>query len=161
MKLYLARHGEALSKYDNPDRPLSENGRLTVHKIASFLARSRFNVSRVVHSHKLRAQETALILSKGLGAGRVVQESSVPIGPNDEIGPLYNLLEHDHGRDLIEDQMYVSHQPYLGRLLSSLVCGDKDLSVVSFDPGMVVALEQTITGRKWSIQWALMPHLLG
>ena len=161
MQLYLARHGDALSKNENPDRPLSENGRLTVQKVASFLARSRFNVSQVVHSHKLRAQETALILSKGLGAGSIVQESSVPIGPNDEIWPLYNMLQYNHGEGSINDQMYVGHLPYLDRLLSSLVCGNEELSVVSFEPGMVVALEREMGSCNWVVQWALMPRLLG
>ncbi len=60
MPIYLVRHGLAVSKLQNQDPPLSDKGRFTVEKVASFLSRSRFNVSGVLHSEKLRSKETAI-----------------------------------------------------------------------------------------------------
>jgi len=64
----LVQHGEAVSEEVDPRRPLSERGRAEVERVASFLARAGFRVSRIVHSTKLRARETAEILARHLGA---------------------------------------------------------------------------------------------
>ena len=92
MKLYLVQHGEAVSKEDNPDRPLSEKGRADVERMASFLARSA-RVARVIHSGKARARETALQLSQVLGPGMVVEEAAVGIAPNDSTDALAKAVE--------------------------------------------------------------------
>ena len=161
MPFYLVRHGLAVSKLQNQDRPLSDKGRFTMEKVASFLSRSRFKVSGVLHSEKLRSKETAIILSKVLGAGRVVQESPVPIGPNDPIEPLVEMFQNSLKGRPVEDQVFVSHLPFLDLLLSHLVCGEKDFSIMSFEPGMAVALEPSPKIDRWTIKWALRPSLLG
>ena len=64
MRLYLVQHGTAVPKDKDPERPLSKDGQTDVSRVASFLGRSGVHVARVLHSGKLRAQETALLLSE-------------------------------------------------------------------------------------------------
>ena len=67
MKLYLVQHGDALAKDIDADRPLSEKGQSDVKRIASFLA-GRMEVSRVMHSGKTRAQQTAELLADSMAS---------------------------------------------------------------------------------------------
>jgi phosphohistidine phosphatase len=161
MHLYLVQHGTAVPKDENPDRPLSESGRIAVSKVASFLARSQFNVSGVVHSDKVRAMQTALLLSETLGAGRIVQECLYPIGPNDPIELLYDAIEDGTSEQIAGDKMIVGHLPFMSKLLSRLVCGDELETIVHFKPGTVVALERGENGDGWRVMWVLRPELLG
>ena len=159
MRLYLCQHGNALPKSDDPNRPLSDQGSKDVNRMASFLARSRLSLAGVVHSGKLRAQQTALIYSDVLGAGRLVHECAYPISPNDPIEPLYKaLLETAQIEDNV---MIVGHLPYLNLLLSKLVAGDEAANCVQFEPGCVVALEKQANQTAWMIQWVMRPSLLG
>ncbi|HBT41126.1 MAG TPA: phosphohistidine phosphatase SixA, partial [Rhodospirillaceae bacterium] len=67
MRLYLVRHGLALTKDENPDRPLSAQGQKDVKRMASFLGRAGVRMPRVIHSEILRAQQTAMHLSAVIG----------------------------------------------------------------------------------------------
>ncbi len=159
MHLYLVQHGDAVSKEVDPNRPLSEKGRKSVGQLASFLARSRLRVSRVLHSGKLRAQQTALIYAEVLGPGRFVQDSAYPIGPNDPIDILQQALAAEVNSD--DSLMIVGHLPYMDKLASHLLTGDQAAGTVQFEPGCVIALESTNDRPTWTLRWMMRPSLLG
>jgi len=159
MHLYLVQHGDAVAKDMDPLRPLSDKGRKGVGQLASFLARSRFRVDRVLHSGKLRAQQTALIYADVLGPGRLVQDCAYPIGPNDAISPLTGALKSEFGSD--DRVMIVGHLPYMGKLVSQLITGDETSGCVQFEPGCVIALERGEEMHNWTIQWVVRPSLFG
>jgi len=160
MLLYLARHGDAMSGRENKNRPLSEQGRISVDRVASFLARSQLGILGVIHSKKLRSQETALILSKGLGVGNIVQESIFPLEPNDSIFPLYEAIQNAN-ENFGRNQIIVGHLPYLEKLTGLLICRDQNQPVVKFDPGTVIALSRTSIEDTWSLDWIVKPRLFG
>ena len=80
MRVYLVQHAEAVPAEDNPDRPLSDKGRTDVQRVASFLARS-VRVGRIIHSPKMRARDTAVLLAQVLGPGGVVEEAVISSFP--------------------------------------------------------------------------------
>ena len=85
MKLYLAQHGEALSRQEDPERPLSEQGVQDVRAVAAFLGDAGIKLARVWHSGKRRAEQTAEILARVvLSGGRA--EVIEGISPNDPVG---------------------------------------------------------------------------
>ena len=159
MHLYLVQHGDAVSKETDSKRPLSEKGRKGVGQLASFLARSRLQIAPVFHSGKLRAQQTALLYADVLGAGRLVQDSAYPIGPNDPISLLSNALTTDFASDA--SVMFVGHLPYMDRLVSHLMTGDEAARSIQFEPGCVIALERNEELSSWTLQWIMRPSLLG
>ena len=59
MKLYLVQHGEACAEDVDPERPLTAQGRADVERLAAFLQQAGIQVGRVIHSGKLRAEQTA------------------------------------------------------------------------------------------------------
>jgi phosphohistidine phosphatase len=144
MKLYLARHGEAVTKQEDPDRPLSGDGRRDVSHVADILEKTNAAVDRVIHSGKLRARQTAEILAQSVM--REVGLETVPdMNPMDPVEPWVKKIE-----GFEQDAMLVGHMPFMGKLVSRLVIGREDADLVFFHAGAVVCLERTGSGR-WGI----------
>ncbi len=156
MHIYLVQHGAAVSKDENPKKPLSDNGREDVKRIASFLARSRLSAARVIHSGKLRALETALLLAEVLGPGHLVEEAASGLAPNDSTDDFFAAID-----GWTEDTIIVGHLPFMSRMAARLVTGDEDETVVHFKPGSVACLGRGENGGGWTVQWFIRPDLLG
>ena len=154
MKLYLVQHGQAVPKQEDPGRPLSEQGREEVQRVAACLGEAGVRVVRVWHSGKLRATETAGILAGEVCSGKQV-EMIKGIQPNDPVD------EFASDADVWgEDTLVVGHLPFMSRLVSPLVAGDSKHELVHYTPGSVVCLQRDDTDR-WVISWMLSPGLLG
>lgn len=152
MKLYLVQHGDALAKDVDPDRPLSNVGHAEVGQLAELLS-GHMSVSRVLHSGKTRAQQTAEIFT-AIIAGEFPVEAISGIGPNDPVEKFANrLMNWD------EDILVVGHLPFMARLVSLLVSDSVEKGVVSFSPGSIVYLESVDDGH-FQVQWMLSPDLL-
>jgi phosphohistidine phosphatase len=156
MRIYLVQHGAAVPKDEDPARPLSASGRQDVKRVASFLGRSRLTVSRVIHSGKRRALETALLLAEVVGPGSVVEEAAAGLDPDDSTDRLADAID-----DWTEDTLVVGHLPFMGRMVARLITGGEDAPVVHYQPGTVVCLERGGNGGGWTIAWVLRPELLG
>ena len=153
MKLYLVQHAQALSKEEDPARPLSEAGQEDAARMASFLGNAGIRAERVIHSGKLRAQQTAERLAQAL-APDVELEVSGLLDPNEDPRAL-DWQSEAWDRDML----IVGHLPYMARLVSHLVVDDDRVSLVAYEPGSVVCLERDDEGR-WHIDWMLRPGLL-
>ena len=156
MHIYLVQHGAAVPKDENPEKPLSDSGRDDIKKMASFLARSHVSAARVIHSGKLRALETALLLAEVLGPGNVVEEVESGLAPNDSTDALFAAID-----GWTEDIIVVGHLPFMSKMVSRLVTGNEDETVVHFKPGSVARLERGENGGGWTVTWFLRPELLG
>ena len=66
MEIYLVQHGEAKPESEAPERPLTDKGRTEVESVAYYVAGLGVKVSRIVHSGKLRAKQTAEIFAQKL-----------------------------------------------------------------------------------------------
>jgi len=151
MKLYLAQHGDAMSKEEDPGRPLSERGEQDVRSMSSRLGDAGIQVTRVWHSGKLRAEQTAEILAKKILSGRKT-ECIKGLAPND---PVAEFASDADVWD--EDMLVVGHLPFISRLVSLLMVGDVQHELVCFSPGSVVCLERGDADR-WIIAWMLRPE---
>jgi phosphohistidine phosphatase len=152
MKLYLAQHGDALTKDVDPNRPLSNVGHAEVGQMADFLT-GHMTVSRVVHSGKMRARQTAEILT-AIIAGEFPVEAISGIKPNDSVDDFASQLVSWN-----EDILVVGHLPFIGKLVSLLITGSAYEGITSYAPGCIVCLELT-DNERWQFQWMLRPELL-
>ena len=150
MKLYLAQHGEALSKEEDPERPLSEQGRRDVQAIAALVAEAGVQVTRVWHSGKRRAEQTAAILAKVMLPGGKA-ESIGGINPNDPVDEF--ISDADVWQ---EDTLVVGHLPFMSRLVSLLLLNDQQRELVRYSPGSVVCLERSAE-QEWVLMWIQRP----
>ena len=152
MKLYLVQHGVALAKDVDPDRSLINVGHAEVGQLADLLA-GHMNISRVIHSGKTRAKQTAEIFT-AIIAGEFPVEATSGIGPMDSVEDFVNKLMRWN-----EDILVVSHLPFIAKLVSLLVTGSADKGVVSYTPGSIVFLE-TMDDWQFQVQWMVRPELL-
>ena len=150
MRLYLIQHGKSLSKEEDPQRPLSKEGREETEKVAAFLKQKNLVVDFIWHSKKLRAAQTAQIISVSITTQRIEERSDLnPLDPLDKLPQ--ELL------NLNKDIMIVGHLPYLQKLSSLLLTGSEDSEPVSFVNSSVVCLEYK---EKWAIAWYIAPGQL-
>ena len=152
MALYLVQHGQSAAKDVDPSRPLTEEGRSTVKRIAQIAAGYGVSVSMIRHSGKRRAQETAEIMASLLNPAEGVRQSD-GLNPNDDVR---NLSRHISETDNV---MLVGHLPFMEKLLSFLVAGSPDITVMKFQQGGIVCLDRDHEGGSWFIKWALMPKI--
>lgn len=153
MILYLIQHGEAKREEEDPTRPLSEKGVEDVKTLASFLSRLGVKVEELLHSNKLRARQTAEILANSLRLTKDISEA-------DGLAPLDDpsiWTERLKGKK--ESLMLVGHLPHLGKLLSFLLSGDKEKTIIAFKMGSAVCMKKDDTGA-WTLQWMITPEII-
>ena len=153
MKVYLARHGEAVSSQFDPQRPLSEQGVADIQKVASFIKSLDISVEHIWHSAKLRAAQTAELLSESVSVKKDCSAHK-NLMPNDDVTIVADELEaYD------TDLMIVGHLPFLAYLTSLLVADKETANVAAFDAGSIVCLNRRVPGQ-WQIEWIIAPKLL-
>ncbi|MHC4675876.1 MAG: histidine phosphatase family protein, partial [Planctomycetota bacterium] len=122
MDIYLVQHAQALTEDQNPQRPLSDQGRRMTTNIAQYLAKKAEKlidppISAVYHSPKLRTQQTAAIIAQAIDATPSELDN---LKPNDDPNIIYHQLMAD--RDQTNAIMVVGHLPHLARLTGLLLC---------------------------------------
>ena len=153
MKVYLMQHGKPMSKEENPDKPLSEEGRKDVEIMASLLHSCIPLPREILHSEKTRAEQTAEIIASKLGPGVNVRKKG-GLAPLDDVREIGETLGQD-----ISDTIIVGHLPHLARLTSLLLRSDGSHSLVRFQQGGIVCLERD-DAENWSIGWMVVPEMM-
>jgi len=148
VQLYLVQHGQAKTKEEDPERPLTDQG----VDDASGVARRAVDdlgvrPARLLHSGKTRARQTADIWGGLLGAA--VEEVDA-LAPNDDPTTWQAQVAAE-----ADDLLLVGHLPHLARLAGLLLTGRADTPVVRFRQGGLVGLERTDGG--WVVSAVLPP----
>jgi len=151
MSLYLVQHGRNLPKDQDPEQPLSDEGRNEVENIAEVAAGYGVSVAVIEHSPKLRAQQTAEIFSTFLKPDQGPRERE-GIKALDDVTAIAGKLRAGDNR------MLVGHLPFMERLAAYLIAGRQDPRVIKFQNGGIVCLDCEEEGG-WFVKWALMPHI--
>jgi phosphohistidine phosphatase len=153
MLLYLVQHAEARSEEEDPNRDLTEKGRMDIEAVSHHLKRLHVEVKQIFHSGKTRAQTTANILGEHLQPSGGVSEAK-GLAPMDDPG-----IWAERIAEMDENVMLVGHLPHLGRLAALLMSGDKDKSVVNFQMGGAVRL-QHMGAEQWALDWMIVPNII-
>lgn len=157
MKLYCVRHGRAAQLPDHTgERPLTQEGINDVSKVAAYLKHRAawVHVVRLMHSGKLRAQQSAEILAAAVADGQTIIEVCALLGSNHSTIPLINLIQEWH-----DDTILVGHMPFMSQLVSTLILGKDSYDILRFPPSTVVCLER-IEHRRWMLNWVVCPDLV-
>ena len=153
MKLYLVQHAKAASKDADPQRPLTEEGRRDIQKVAAFIKPLNLSVDYLWYSGKKRAQQTVEILAEVV---EVTKEMSAhdDLAPNDDVTLLKDEIISKN-----QDTMIVGHLPFLTKLASLLLTGSESLNTVAFKNGGIVCLDYS-DDNQWQLRWMIVPALL-
>lgn len=149
MHFYLVRHGEARSAAEDPQRSLSDQGRKHAEEVARAAAAKGICIFEILHSDKLRAKQTAEIMSRFLSPQDGIREIS-GLSPDDD--PLVARAELETAKGSL---MLVGHLPHLSRLASLLVAGDQEREIVNFPTAAIVCV--AYAEGSWQLQWILRP----
>lgn len=152
MKIYLIRHGEALSIELDSEKSLSPQGRQDVQKIAKFLGTKSFPIAKIFHSGKARTLQTAEIFMQYL-APKASLELFSKLGPNDPIENMASCIQNEK-----TDFMIVGHLPFLQKILGFLVTGHEEHILVDFQAATIVCLDKNT--KFWIIDWVIGPNQL-
>jgi phosphohistidine phosphatase len=153
MRLYLVQHGKAMSKGEDPRRPLTNEGRHEAGKVARFIAPLNLEIGELWHSGKPRAEQTAAIYANVVAAdtGPTAREG---LAPDDDAALLCDELTAAS-----DDVMIVGHMPFLAKLAALLLTGHESPLAVAFRNAGIVCLGRTEDSR-WQLEWAVTPDLL-
>ena len=152
MALYLVQHGVNLKKDVDPEQSLSEQGIADVKRIAETAAHYDVTVGEIKHSGKKRALQTAEIFADYLQVSGGVQEME-GIKALDDVVPVAQGVDPD------KNTMLVGHLPFMERITSYLTAGNPDITVMKFQNGGIVCLDQLDDTSDWAIKWTLLPNI--
>lgn len=153
MYIYLVQHAEAKREEEDATRPLSEKGLQDITRVASYVSQLNIKVSKIFHSTKLRARQTAEVLFENLKPLKGI--SGVDgLSPLDEPNIWAERL-----KDVPDGSFLVGHLPHLAKLASLLLCGNAEKNIVSFKMAGIVCLKRDDAGA-WSLQWMLTPEIV-
>lgn len=153
MKVYLIQHGEAKSKEEDPQRPLSDLGKKNIRKVSEYAAKINLSIGEIWHSDKLRAQQTAAILAEALEMSGKVKECR-GLAPNDNV---MDLSDHLMSRE--ENVAIIGHLPFLGKLSCLLLCGSETAHIINFKMGGIVCLNKDDL-HNWALDWMIIPEIV-
>lgn len=153
MKLYLTQHGEAKSEVEDPERSLTPRGEKEVMGVSKAASGLHIMPSKVYHSGKLRAKQTAEIVANELKIPDLNVQSVQGLNPNDDIHPWAERISKEK-----EDLMFAGHLPFLEKLTSFLLCGNENARLVLFRYGAIVCLDQK-EDKGWAVRWILTPEM--
>lgn len=152
MFLYLVRHGEALSKEEDPERGLSREGIEQIARTAAFTKGLGISVKQVFHSGKKRAMQTARIISECI-------QSETGLTGTEGLAPLdAPEMWLERISRMNEDVMLVGHLPHLAKLSSMALCG-VEAKTLDFDAGSIVCLKRSGDGT-WAVNWMIRPGMI-
>jgi len=148
MYLYLVQHAAATSKDESLTRPLTAQGREDLTRTGSLFERPK--PSHIIHSDKLRSQQTAQILAEAWGCSKI--EENLDLSPKSDPNIWAKRLIEIH-----DDMLLVGHLPHLQHLASILLCHDAQRKVIHMRNAGVTCLERK--ENDWSLVWQIHPQL--
>jgi len=147
--LYFVQHGLAVDKKDNPDRPLSDIGIKQTQRIATYIHSADISISKIFHSGKLRARQTAEIYANSLKVPSLTAIEN--LSPNDDVKLIANNLDADKA-------LYIGHLPHLENLIAYLVCNDASANIIQFQNSAIACLQKQ--NNRYQLKWFLTSELL-
>ncbi|MCG2831087.1 MAG: phosphohistidine phosphatase SixA [Desulfobacteraceae bacterium] len=152
MALLLVQHGKSLPKDKDPAKGRSEEGISEVERIAGIAKKYGVNVSRIMHSGKKRALQTAEIFAEALEPDGGIQEIE-GINPLDDVAAFADKIE------ISDNLMLVGHLPFMERLTSHLITRSIEKPVFKFQNGGILCMDKDPETKVWFIKWSLMPDI--
>jgi phosphohistidine phosphatase len=165
MNLYIIRHAIAVestdsySEEDDLQRPLTDKGRDRMRKIVQGLWELDVQPGLVLTSPATRTMDTARIVGSRLGVKKdkvIATDHLLPNGYADEL-----IKEINEKYAEVESLALVGHEPYLSGLISVLLSGGADMSIILKKGGVChLSLDTLQYGKCATLHWLMAPAQL-
>lgn len=136
MEIYLMQHGLAVSEMEDPERPLSAQGRKQIEVSAAAMAKMDLRFDLIIASTKSRSRQTAEIIAKTLDYPLKAIVQTEAAKPSASPQELVNFLKQHREKQAI---FVAGHLPSLTETASLLLAG-KDGVKVRFENGGLCCL---------------------
>jgi phosphohistidine phosphatase len=160
MEVFLVRHAIAHERNrgrwpDDSKRPLTPAGKAKFRKAARGLKQWLPRSAVLLSSPYVRARETAALLSRALGGGKVIECSA--LAPGEPASKVFELLNRRKGRAVV----LVGHEPNLSTLLSACLHERARLKIEFKKGGAAcVGFATRIEPGRATLRWMLPPRVL-
>ena len=164
MRALLLRHAVAEDRVawaargrDDAERPLTDEGRRRMAKIAAALARLEPDLAWIAASPAARAQQTAALLAAAL-PGEVPVVTQPELAPSGAASGALRLL---HSRQGLAALALVGHEPNLSQLAGLLLAG-RERSLLAFKKGGAALFDfpGRVAAGEAVLLWLLPPAAL-
>jgi len=152
MAFYIVQHGQSLTRDLDSEKGLSPQGIEEVKRIAEVAQHYGVTVTRIHHSGKKRARQTAELIAAILEPVEGLQEVA-GIKPLDDVAAFAPQVDYS------ANTMVVGHLPFLERLTSFLITGQQSPILFKLQNGGILCLDQIENSESPAIKWALMPRV--
>lgn len=154
MMIYLIQHAQAKSKEEDPNRPITDQGREEITNVSEFISENiEIEIKRIYHSGKTRAKQTAEVLNEYLQPPEGIEQAD-GLDPEAEVEVWLRQLN-----EIQEDTMLVGHLPHLNKLTSRLLGENENKKMVDFRNAGIVCLVKS-EDDLWLVLWVIIPELL-
>jgi len=159
MNLYILRHGIAVEHgaagYKNDDeRPLTGKGERKMWAIAEAIEAMELSFDSILSSPLVRARQTAEIVAESLKCKKRLELTDT-LSPQQSGKPLIEYLQDQRAVDEI---LLVGHEPFLSQLISLLISGDSQTSVLLKKGGFCkLSADHLKHGKCATLEWLLTP----
>jgi phosphohistidine phosphatase len=155
MKIFLMRHGHAVTARHDPERPLLKEGQREAARAGEFLRKIDEAPDVIIHSPLTRSRMTAEGVAEALGVENILQPR-VGLEPEDDVRDCMSdiLSEYDASDGKI---MIVGHEPLMSEFAILLLTGSMAGLSLNFSRGTLLGAESIGCGRSrtWKLRFYL------
>jgi phosphohistidine phosphatase len=157
MDLFILRHGKAGKSSGGPDdtaRALTRKGEKEVKRIAQWMKTQEFSFDIIATSPLQRALGTATVIASVLGQEDTLTtwDELAPGGDPDTV--CYKAAQEGNDARVL----VIGHEPGLSRLISRIISGNPDCSIIMAKGGLAKIRNYSFTTRpSGDLQWLLTP----
>lgn len=162
MNLYIVRHAIAVERGasgydDDSQRPLTDEGRKKMKKIAKGMRQLKMKLDVILSSPYVRAKDTASLLANEFEMKDKIALSDNLIPP----GNFESLINEIREKYDVDNLALVGHEPMLSSLISWLATGNTDMKVALKKGGFAyLATDNLYQDGRATLNWLLTPALL-
>ena len=157
MEIYLMQHGPNLSKDEDPEEPLSPDGKKQILRAAKAIKKMGLQFDVVIASPKKRSQETAQIVAEAVGfpSQRIVETAKVKAMTPAEETIAYLAQFTDQ-----ESILIAGHLPSLAEIGSILLTSGSK-ATIQFERGGIGRIDvEKLPTHDGKLRWYLTPAQL-
>jgi phosphohistidine phosphatase len=160
MDLFILRHGKAGKATVGPGdaaRPLTQKGRDEINRVAVWMKEQNFWFDSIATSPLKRARQTAAIVASELDMEErlAVWDELAPGGDPDTV--CYNASQQGNDATVL----IVGHEPALSELISTIISGEGDSSIVLAKGGLAKIGNYSFKTRPSGfLRWLVTPKLI-
>lgn len=157
MDLFILRHGKAGQSSDrqhDSDRTLTGDGKDEIKKVARWMKSKKYRFDGIATSPLKRAHETAVIVVRLLGEEDrlTIWDELAPGGNPDKV--FYRASQYGEEATVL----IVGHEPALSMLISRIISGDDNASIVLSKGGLAKIRNCSFKKQpSGELQWLLTP----